>query len=72
MLRFLADASLNHAIVSGCLRREPAMDFLSANDASLDGVPDPEVLALAVGAASNSGYFRRPDDAAPFWRVPAV
>jgi hypothetical protein len=22
MIRFLADASLNHAIVSGCLRRE--------------------------------------------------
>jgi hypothetical protein len=25
------------------------MDFLSANDAKLDGVPDPEVLALAAG-----------------------
>ena len=48
MIRFLADASLNHAIVSGCLRREPAMDFLSANDANLQGVPDPEVLALAT------------------------
>ena|ERR1017187_3930334 len=49
MVRFLADADLNHAIVSGCLRREPAMDFLSANEANLQGVPDPEVLALAAG-----------------------
>jgi hypothetical protein len=34
MIRFLADADLNHAIVTGCLRREPAMDFLSANEAN--------------------------------------
>ena len=47
-VRFLADASLNGAIVSGCRRREPAMDFLSANDAQLEGVPDPEVLAQAA------------------------
>jgi hypothetical protein len=48
MIRFLADASLRDAIVSGCLRREPAIDFLSANDANLEGIPDPEVLALAA------------------------
>src|ERR1017187_9560404 len=48
MIRFLADADLNVAIVSGCSRREPTMDFLSANDAGLDGVPDPEVLAIAA------------------------
>src|SRR5450759_1601158 len=48
MIRFLADASLRGAIVSGCLRREPAIDFLSANDANLTEVPDPEVLALAA------------------------
>jgi predicted nuclease of predicted toxin-antitoxin system len=48
MIRFLADASLHDAIVSGCRRREPAMDFLSANEAKLEGVPDPEVLALAA------------------------
>src|SRR5580692_5250703 len=51
MIRFLADASLRDAIVSGCLRREPAIDFLSANDANLEGVPDPEVLALAAAEA---------------------
>jgi hypothetical protein len=48
MIRFLADASLHHAIVSGCLRREPAIDFLSAHEARLEGVPDAEVLAFAT------------------------
>ena len=48
MVRFLADASLNDAIVTGCLRREPAIDFLSAHEARLEGVPDPNVLAFAT------------------------
>ncbi len=48
MIRFMADADLNDAIVGGCRRREPAIDFLSANDANLEGVPDPDVLALAA------------------------
>ena len=48
MIRFLADASLRHAVVSGCLRREPAIDFLSAHLARLRGIPDPEVLAIAA------------------------
>ncbi|MFN0170623.1 MAG: DUF5615 family PIN-like protein [Bryobacteraceae bacterium] len=48
MIRFLADADLNNTIVSGCRRREPAIDFLSAGDANLEGVPDPDVLALAA------------------------
>jgi len=47
MIRFLADADLNEGIVVGCLRREPTMDFLTANEADLEGVPDPAVLALA-------------------------
>ncbi len=48
MVRFLADASLRGAIVRGCRRREPSVDFLSAIDANLAGVPDPDVLALAA------------------------
>jgi Domain of unknown function (DUF5615) len=48
MIRFLADADLNKFIVGGCLRREPAMDFLSAKEANLRRVPDPKVLALAA------------------------
>ena len=48
MIRFLADADLNYGIVKVCRRREPALDFLSANEARLRGVPDPEVLAIAA------------------------
>jgi predicted nuclease of predicted toxin-antitoxin system len=48
MIRFLADASLRHAIVAGCLRREPAIDFLSAHLARLEGLSDPDVLAIAA------------------------
>jgi predicted nuclease of predicted toxin-antitoxin system len=48
LIRFLADADLNAKIVSGCLHREPAMDFLAANKARLARVPDPEVLAMAA------------------------
>lgn len=48
MIRFLADANLRHAIVSGCLRREPTIEFLSAPLAKLGGLPDPDVLAIAA------------------------
>jgi hypothetical protein len=48
VIRFLADASLHHAIVTGCIRHEPAIDFLSAKVARLEGVRDPEVLATAA------------------------
>jgi hypothetical protein len=50
MVRFLADASLHHAIVSGCSRREPAIDFLSAHAGRLAGIADPDVLAIAADA----------------------
>ena len=48
MVRFLADANLHHAIVTGCARREPAIDFLSAQSAKLDGVSDRDVLGIAA------------------------
>jgi hypothetical protein len=48
MIRFMAEADLKGAIVRGCRRREPTMDFLSANDSKLEGVCDPDVLALAA------------------------
>ena len=47
-VRFLADADLNKAIVSGVLRREPSLDFLTAQAAGLRRMTDPEVLALAA------------------------
>jgi len=47
-VRFLADADLNNAVVQGVRRREPSVDFKSANEASLEGLLDPEVLELAA------------------------
>ena len=47
-VRFQADADLNAEIVAGVLRREPSMDFQTADEANLRRVPDPEVLALAA------------------------
>lgn len=47
-VRFLADADLNKAILNGVIRREPAVDFLTAQAARLSGMRDPEVLALAA------------------------
>ena len=46
-LRFQADADLNEDIVKGVLRREPGIDFQTATAASLRGLSDLEVLALA-------------------------
>jgi hypothetical protein len=46
--RFLADADLNSAIVRGAVRREPRLDFQTAQAAGLRGMKDPEVLAVDV------------------------
>lgn len=46
--RLLADANLFRAIRTGVKRLEPAVDFLSAESAGLEGLPDPEVLAVAA------------------------
>jgi len=47
-IRFQADADLHQRIVRAVLRREPSMDFQTASAASLSGLPDPAVLALAA------------------------
>ena len=47
-VRFQADADLNAEIIAGVLRREPNIDFQTADAASLRRIPDPEVLALAA------------------------
>lgn len=47
-VRFLADADLNKAIVSGSLRHEPSLDFLTAQAVGLHRITDLEVLALAA------------------------
>jgi len=48
MLRFQADADLNQIIVRAVCRREPSVDFQTAQAAGLSGVADPEVLARAA------------------------
>ena len=47
-IRYQADADLNQAIVTGVLRQEPKIDFQTASAAGLEGVKDPEVLAIAA------------------------
>lgn len=47
-VRYQADADLNQAIVTGILRREPTIDFQTAFAAGLEGIQDPEVLAIAA------------------------
>ena len=44
----MADADLNKAIVTGLIRREPSLDFLTAQAAGLRGLNDFAVLALAA------------------------
>ncbi len=47
-IKFQADNDLKQAIVNGVKRRRPAIDFQTAAEAQLDGLPDEEVLALAA------------------------
>jgi hypothetical protein len=47
-LKFQADADLRDPIVSGDKRREPMIDFKTANEAQLEGVSDTDVLARAA------------------------
>ena len=46
--RFQADADFNHKIVVGLRRREPSVDFVSAHEGGVVGVPDPDVLRIAA------------------------
>jgi Domain of unknown function (DUF5615) len=47
-LRFQADVDLNQIILRAACRREPALDFHTAEMAGLVGLPDPEILAHAA------------------------
>src|SRR6202035_2272578 len=49
-VRYQADANLQHVILLAAVRQEPSMDFSSALQAELVGLPDPEVLAVAAKA----------------------
>ena len=46
--RFQADADFNYKIVVGLRRREASVDFLSAHEGGVGGVPDPDVLRIAA------------------------
>jgi hypothetical protein len=47
-ISFQADADLNEDIVTGVLRREPDLDFQTAEEANLRGLNDYQVLKLAA------------------------
>jgi Domain of unknown function (DUF5615) len=47
-IRFQADADLNQIILLAMIRREPSIDFLTAEAADLAGLKDPEVLTVAA------------------------
>ncbi len=47
-VRFQADADLNQIIVKATLRREPTIDFQTAQTAKLSGLEDEEVLVIAA------------------------
>ncbi len=47
-IRFQADADLNEDIVFGVIRQEPSIDFQTAEEAGLRGLPDPLVLQQAA------------------------
>ena len=47
-IRFQADNDLKFGIVKAVRRREPAIDFVSAQEAGLDRIGDPELLDRAA------------------------
>ena len=46
--RLLADADLKRSILTGFLRRNPAISFKRAEEVPLEGLADPLVLAIAA------------------------
>jgi hypothetical protein len=48
--KFIADADLSEKISNGIRLREPTVDFLSASEGGTRGLPDRQVLELAVAA----------------------
>src|SRR5258705_5543142 len=46
--KFLADANFDLVILAAAKRREPGLDFQTAQDTGLAGLEDPHVLAVAA------------------------
>jgi len=47
-IKFQADTDFNHTIIYALQRREPAIEFRTADEAKIRGLSDPEVLAAAA------------------------
>ncbi|MGH7962238.1 MAG: DUF5615 family PIN-like protein [Candidatus Binatia bacterium] len=47
-IKFQADADCNHRILQAVQRREPAVEFQTADEAEIRGLPDSAVLAVAA------------------------
>ncbi|MEP7340808.1 MAG: DUF5615 family PIN-like protein [Acidobacteriota bacterium] len=47
-IKFQADSDLNQRIIEAVCRRNPAIDFQTADEAGIRGFPDPRVLAYAA------------------------
>ena len=49
-IRFQADADFNAEIIDGLIRREPTIDFQTADEANLRGLKDDKVLLISLQA----------------------
>lgn len=67
-IRFQADADLDGRVLRGLKRAMPEVDFRTASEAGLEGLPDPEVLRVVAEAGrvlvsqdrrTMPGHFRR-------------
>jgi len=47
-IRFMADADLRQAIVTGTIRSQPVLDIESANQAGIESPEESDVLAIAA------------------------
>jgi hypothetical protein len=50
-IKFLADANRNRATVSGVVRAEPSIDFLTASAAQLEGAPGVILISQKTSVA---------------------
>ena len=65
-IRFQADNDLNRLIVAANFRREPAIDFQTAQSAQLDYLDDETGTATGRFSGSISSYARQADDTKAF------
>ena len=62
MIRLAADENFNNDIVRGILRRDPTIDIVRIQDASLAAADDPTVLDWAGTNRPSAAHSRRSDD----------